>query len=301
MPNITRTSDAPATIEAATVPSDVEQIADLARRDAERTPEPYWLDDDDDRSLVLAKLRGDERIEKLNLEEYLDQPNRARGGVAVHDPSDFVDVVNRLANAEHTTVWANVEHGAITAVVNDHARWDAPGWRDHTATLRLQEDEDWRRWIARDGKLLAQEDFAQFLEDVAHTVIEPDNATMIEVATSMIAKREVEFSQATRLQTGDVQLRYEETTKANAGAKGDMEVPEKIVVRVSPWRGVLPADLDARLRWRIVGGQLAIGYRLLRPDAFRDEVFAGLVAKVRDGLANDVPLYLGATPNPLHH
>lgn len=281
------------TAEMDAVPSTVEQIADLARRDAERLPEHYDLNAD--RSLVVAKVRDDEKLEVHDLESYLDEPNRARGTVTVHDPGDFVDVVNRQANVDHTTVWANVEAGTVTAVINDHAGWDLAGWRDNTIQLRLQSDEDWTKWMQFNEKLLPQAEFAAFVEDVSHTIVDPDNATMLEVASTMFATQKVEFSQSTRLQTGDVALKFEETTAAKAGAKGQMEVPERIVVRLSPWRGVLPADVDGRLRFQIRSGQLAIGYKLIRPDAFRTEVFDGLVQVIKNGL-DTVPLYRGQAP-----
>lgn len=278
------------------MPTAVDQIAELARRDAERTPDSYLLSHDT--ALVVARVRNDETIQVSSLEYHLDTPQRTRGHAVIHDPGDFCAAVNRLANMDHTTVWASVDAGTITAVVNDHATWDQPGWRDHTITLQLQADEDWKAWMALNGELVPQARFAEFIEDVAHTVVRPDNATMLEVASTMVAKREVEFSQSTRLQTGDVLLKFEETTNAKAGTKGDMEVPEQIVVQLSPWRGVQPAQIDGRLRFTIRNGQLAIGYKLIRPDAFRDEVFSRLVQNVEEGL-DSVPIYRGTPPTAL--
>lgn len=276
-------------------------VVDLARRDAARVPMPYPLngDDIDDRSLVLVKLHSDEHIEKIDLEQHLDEPGRARGQAAVHDPADFAEYVNRLANVHNTTVWANEKAGTLTAIVNDHADYASPGWRDHTITLHLQDDADWCKWHQRDGQRVSQEDFAEFVEDVAHTIIDPDAATMLEVATTLSAKRSVDFHQGTRLQTGDVQLKFEETTTAAAGAKGNLEVPERIRVRIAPWLGVEPVVLDARLRWRIPNRQLAIGYQLLRSDIARRDAFAQLVASVRGELEEGLPVFLGTPPPSL--
>lgn len=275
-------------------------VVDLARRDAERTPQPYNLTDDTgDRSLVLVKLRADEHVHTIDLEQHLTAPGRARGQAAVHDPSDFADYVNRLANPTNTTVWANEKAGTLTAIVNDHADWDDPGWRDHTITLHLQDDADWLQWHRRDGQRTSQEDFAEFVEDVAHTIIDPDAATMLEVATTLSAKRQVDFNQGVRLQTGDVQLKFEETTTAAAGAKGNLEVPERIRVRIAPWLGVEPVELDARLRWRIQNKQLAIGYQLLRSDIAKREAFAQLVDSVRESLEATLPVFLGTPPPSL--
>lgn len=290
MPN-----DFTADLEAA--PSTVVEIADLARRNAEQTVEPYSISTDD-RSLVVTRVRTDERVETHNLEKYLDEPNTARGAAVVHTPADFIALTNRLSNIDHTTVWANVDAGTVTAVINDHAHWDEPGWRDHTAKLALQEDEDWKRWTLRDNQLSSQADFSQFVEDVYHTVIDPDAATMLEVSRTMRANSSVKFSQSVRLDNGDIGLRYEESTEGKAGERGELEVPERVTVRLSPWRGVEPRQMEARLRWRIEGGQLRIGYRIVRPDVFRDEVFDGLVEQISAGI-DPIPLYRGTTPTSL--
>lgn len=281
------------------IPTAVADIADLARRDAERTPKPYPIRPES--SYVLARLRNDERLETLDLESHLTTPIRPRGLVIAYDPADFIEYVLRLADPDMTTTWADADCGTVTAVINDHATHAIGGWRDHNVQLRLQADEDWQRWKALDGKLVAQADFADFIEDVAHTVVDPDAATMLEIATTMSGKRSVEWSQGLRLQTGDVQLRFEETSQASAGTKGNLEIPERITVQISPWRGVIVADLEARLRWRIMPDRrLAVGYKLLRADLFRDEVFAGLVGRIREEL-DGLPVYRGATPKPLRH
>lgn len=285
------------TSELEAAPSTVAEIAELARRAAEQSPQTYELNTGD-RSLLVTRLRNDELIDVRDLEKHLDEPNRARGHAAVHTPDDFVALVNRLSNVEATTVWAHVNTGSVTAVINDHAGWDRPGWRDHTARLVLQPDEDWKLWTQRDNSLCGQAEFSQFVEDIYDTVVDPDAATMLEVSRSMRAATRVQFSQSNRLDNGDIGINYEETTESKAGQKGQLEVPERVTVRLSPWRGVEPREMEARLRWRIQDGALRIGYRIVRPDVFRDEVFDGLVDKIRDGI-NPVPFYRGDTPASL--
>jgi uncharacterized protein YfdQ (DUF2303 family) len=276
-------------------------IVDLVRRDATRVPEPYELSAAT--SYVLVKVREDERLEHRDLESALAAPRRARGNATVHDPSDFAELTNRLAQPDHTTVWANVQEGTITAVINDHGEPDefdeTAGWRDHRVTLQLQDDEDWVRWHALDGKGVDQAAFADFIENVSHTILRPDAATMLEVATTMSASRSVEFKQGTRLQTGDVQLTCVENTSAQAGAHGNVEIPEKVIVRIAPWLGVEPVELTARLRWRINQGRLAIGYQLLRSDRARRDAFAQLVAITREQLDGVIPVLLGVAPTSL--
>lgn len=270
----------------------VTAAADLGRRNAERAPMAYDLTSET--SLTVSRLHRDERIEITDLEGHLLSPNRPRGTATLHDADDFVQYVQRLAQPDYTTVWAQLDTGTVTAVFDDHADSATAGWRSHTAQLRLQPDPDWQAWLGLDRKMLGQLTLAEHFEDLAHTVIDPDAATMLELAQTFNAKRNVNFRSGARVDNGDVQLTYEETTQANAGRAGQMEIPSAFTVRLSPFRGTAPADISARLRWRITEGQLTIGYALLRPDRVRDDILAALVGSIRDLL--DLPVLLGPPP-----
>lgn len=269
----------------------VSAAADLGRRDAERTPTPYDLNAA--RSLVVARVRTDETLEVRALEGYLAAPLHPRGAAVVHAPADFVGYVARLAT-DHTTMWADLATGRVVAVLDDHADADAAGWRAHTVTLAMQEDPDWATWLRYDGERREQSVFAEHLEGLTHTIDSPPAADMLEMVSTFHAHRNVTFRQAVKVTSGDVQLTYEEDTKAAAGASGKMEVPREFTLRISPWTTVPPVELTARLRWRIENGALRIGYALLRPDRAKRDAFETVLAVVRAGVP--VPLFLGAPP-----
>lgn len=275
-----------------TIPAPVSVVAALAR-EAEAF---QWASASDDVPLLVARLRDGERLNVQSLEAHLPAPLRASGTAVLHDPYDFAQYVNRLHVATHTTVWADTKQGRVTAVLDDHAEYDVPGWRSHTVALHLQADEDWALWSKHSGRLMSQAEFAERIEELRHTIVRPDAADMLEVATTLQGKRSVAFKSGTRLQTGDVQLTFEETTQARAGAAGKLEIPEKFVVRIAPWMGVEPVELEARLRYRIDGGQLAIGYQLLRADRAAVDAFAGVLARIREELAANVPVLMGVAP-----
>jgi uncharacterized protein YfdQ (DUF2303 family) len=201
----------------------VSAAAELAYRDAERSLTTSTVEQDT--ALVVARLRADERIEERSLERHLGTPRRNRGTANVHDPSDFAEYIHRLADDATTTVWADPDGGRLVAVFDDHTNSELPGWRSHTATLTLKADPDWQQWLARHNKLGNQADFAEHLEDLAHTVVDPDAASMLEIAKTFDAKRSVNFNSGVRLNSGDVQLTYEETTTARAGEKADSTSP----------------------------------------------------------------------------
>lgn len=283
-------------------PSAVDAIAQLAHRAAAaESPDSHSLDPED--SLVVRVVPNDQSIRTTDLERYLEQPRRSRGDATVHDPADFCTYVRRLEGTA-TTVWANEDLHTVTAVFNDHQETEDgdsegfSGWRDHTATLRLKVDRDWAAWTRYDGKLLDQETFAEFLEDNARLIVEPDAATMYEVARSFQARSNADFSRVVRVDNGDVQMTWNEQTEAKVGAgKGTFDVPASFTVRLAPFVGTPMQELTARLRWRLREGRLGIGYALLRPDLVVREAFQDVVATVNGDLNS--PVLLGVAPKPL--
>lgn len=274
--------------------SDVLDAAELGRRAALATA----IDGDDlDAGYVARVLRQDERVEFHDLEHWLGEPRAPRGHAVIYEPNDFVSYVERLHD-ESTTLWADPDNGSITAVFDDHASADVAGWRRHRAVLQLRADDDWKTWVQSSGRLGSQEVFAEFIEDNLAAIVDPDPATMLEIATSFQARRHASFERGTRLTTGDVQLRWVETTTATAGTKGHLEVPEKFTVRLAPFLGVEPVELTARLRYRIADGQLRIGYALHRPDIAVREAFDRIRAVVATNVS--VPIHLGEAPAQLH-
>lgn len=247
--------------------------------------------------LIARVINEDERLQVEDLEHTLPAPRACRGDASLSSPADFAAYVNRLASAS-TTLWADQDNRRVVAIFDDHADADSPGWRRHRAVLHLKADRNWSHWCNYDDRLVDQESFAEFVEDHIDQVVDPDPATMLEIATTFQAHRTATFERGTRLASGDVQLRWTETTTAKAGNKGQLEIPEKFTVKLTPYVGVEPVELIARLRYRINEGDLRIGFKLLGADTARTEAFT----KVRDEIASGVtvPVLAGCAPDSLH-
>lgn len=270
-------------------------VANLGR-DAERANAVPFEDVEAGR--VARVLNADERLEVYDLEGVLERPRACRGDVTVWEPADFVSYVNRLGSAS-TTVWADPDRGSVTAVFDDHTDATTPGWRRHRATLAVRPDPEWSEWAGRNNRLGSQEDFAEFVEEHLTAIVavnpgDPEAADMLEVSRTFQAHRSASFERGTRLQSGDVQLRWVETTSASAGSKGHLEVPERFTVQLSPYLGVAPVNVVCRLRYRINDGQLRIGYSMHRPDLVQQEAFDRIRAIVAEGVKADC--HLGSAP-----
>lgn len=212
------------------------------------------------------------RGEVIDLERYLPAPRRARGHVRLQTVDDLVRYVQRHDDPGSTTIWVDMDAHLVVAVLNDHTQ-DGAQWGDHRATLALKATDEWRHWTSRDGKLLAQEDFAEHIEDGLAEIVLPDGATMLEIAQSIQGTTKAEFQSAHRLADGAIGIKYVEEQTAAAGTKGELEIPERFELAIAPFLGEEPYRVRARLRYRIRSGSLTIGYRLDRPsDVIRDAI-----------------------------
>ncbi|MFD6970707.1 DUF2303 family protein, partial [Streptomyces sp. NPDC059949] len=199
----------------------------------------------------------------LTTPEFTGQPDRKQGTTVVRDAASFAAYFSKHADAD-TEVYADAGQLTITAVLDAHTA-DTPRWSGHRLRLSLRQTDAWAQWIGNDGKLLGQEQFAEFLEDHLPELLVPDSATMLEIAQSIQATTKASFESGTRLQSGERQLKYTEDTRASAGRKGDLTIPETFTIGLIPFEGSEGYKLTARLRYRIQDTQLRIGYKLDRP------------------------------------
>lgn len=198
-------------------------------------------------------------------EQFLEGPRRAKGTVAPQTVDDLARYVQRHDDTTQTTVWVDADGQAVTAVLNDHPAGGA-AWGDHRATLKLKPTPEWQRWVALDGKLVDQEQFAEHIELGLPEIVDPDGATMLEIAQSIEGSKSADFKAGHRLQDGSVAIEYVETTAAKAGQKGELDIPARFRLAIAPFLGEEPAEISARFRYRIRGSGLVLGYLLERPE-----------------------------------
>ena len=256
---------------------------------------PQPLHDPDGRFFTQLVPAG-ARVENIDLaqlgQSLAAHPHRKQGTVHVQDAQSFIDYVGKH-QLDCTEVYADLSRQKLVAVINAHAGSSddtdgVAGHGDHRCALELLPTREWQVWTARDKKALPQTEFAEHLEDNAHNVVSPDGATMLEIASSLLASTSVDFKSASRLHDGQVTFRYEETTQARAGQTGDLDIPTTFTLSLRPFEGADPVDVVARFRYRITSGNLALSYALLNPEDIARQAFLDHVDVVRDEIAPPV-------------
>jgi uncharacterized protein YfdQ (DUF2303 family) len=225
----------------------------------------------------------------FDLERKLPNPHRKKGTVKLHTQDALARYVGTHHEGDATTLYGDLDLATVTAVLNGHqvrsageeGNGGAAGWGDHRAVLTLRETKSWAAWTAIDGKALDQTTFAQFVEDHTLDVVEPNGATVLELAKTFEATTSVNFASAVRLDNGQRQLTYQETTTARAGQNGAMQVPDEIVLGLKPWLGTPePYKVVARLRYNVREGHLKIGVSLLRLDLIIESAFGDVLEDI---------------------
>jgi uncharacterized protein YfdQ (DUF2303 family) len=269
--------------------TEAQVIADTATAAAT----PHELDTEVIHSVVVP---NGAKVEILDLEKHRKSPFDKRGAVTLFQGESLTAYVNRHKD-DQTQIYADVEAASIVAVLNDHGPVaTVPGWADHRATLKLRTTPEWERWIRNDGNLLNQVAFAELIEVGYLDIVEPPAADMLELAQTFQARSKAEFRSATVLQSGQRQLRYEETIDAKAGTTGQIEIPPFFTLGIAPFEGTDPYRIKALLRYRLSEGHLSIGYILERPQDVLRSAFADIVGEVAETTSVE-PLY-GAAPAP---
>lgn len=243
-------------------------------------------------------LGAGQTLHEIDLDPYAATPRRKTGVVKVGDAISFAVYVNRHSTRDGSTLWANQGTAQIVAVLDDHERkFEAeqmpsspmnPGWGQHRAILTLPSTPDWLLWVGKDGEMMDQQAFAEHIEDGASAIHHPEPAAMLELAQTFHANTGVEFKSSQRLVSGETQLRYEETTKASAGQTGNIAIPDSLELHLQPYENSPTYPLLARFRYRILNGQLKLGYRLVRPDLVQRQAFTDVSAEITEATGLDV-------------
>lgn len=232
-----------------------------------------------------------------NLSDYLpDRPDRKRVKVSLNSVESFVAYVNEHKSA-HTRIFARMTDApyTMTAAIDYHETGPdgKPEYVTHIVVLTLQETDEWKRWFGNNQKHFEQVEFAYFIEDNLIDIVEPESATLMEVALSLQASSDGRFTSASRLQDGATHFEFKADIQAKAGQDGSLEIPEKFKLYIPVFRGVPEKEIEAHFRYRLNknNGDLKLFYQLIRPQKMVDTMVETAMAQVKDGV--DLPIFDG--------
>jgi uncharacterized protein YfdQ (DUF2303 family) len=206
------------------------------------------------------------QVKSIDEHDLWDRPFRVKGTRQVSELDSFLhELTRRPLTDGASTLWGDYTTGTVIAVYNEHTTAEA-GWRDDLLTLQLVTDPDWAAWTKISGKwFTSQVEFGDIIEELLHTVIDPDQADLLEIIHSIRAHSSAQFESRIDRSTSAQALAYTEEISASAGgtSSGTLEVPKVITLRLRPWEGhTVEYDVEAWFRLQVNSGQLALMIKL---------------------------------------
>lgn len=215
------------------------------------------------------------------LTEHVELPPRPKGVVKLRDVASFVAAVNRWKTAA-TLIYGLLEPASFLAVFNDvEDNSDSlPGaWRDFRATFVVPASREWTVWNKVNRVQMSQVGFAEFIEDNLPDIITPTGSDMLTMALNFEASKGGRFLSSTRLKDGSSELMWKEDIEQ--GKANKLELPDLITIKIPVFENSEARELQARLKFRIKDGAMAIWYELVRPHKVLEAAFREVWAKVQ--------------------
>lgn len=262
--------------------------------------------DDNDLPLAYMHVRHDGSAVVHDMARYRARPEHVVAAPVLTDPLAFTQYIDRHKTIA-TTIWADGDR--VVAVLDDHdpARTDPAGqivgdWHDrvagpagrrnHTATLALHTAPEWAGWRSLHRQLVGQAQFAEVVEEFAGTILDPDPATMLEVAQSITVASTGQVASGISLRDGALRLTITETLDAQAGTRDHpLTIPTSIRFQARRWLGVPATEMTARLRYRADRNGLKLGLVIDRLEDVEDTYRRNLATSIAD--TTGCPTYTG--------
>ena len=233
------------------------------------------------RIYLVTDKDGAQRI--ADTEHYGDQPFNYARTVDVHDTDSLIGYVKtHQQHQDGLEVWVSPGRDGRTPIVT--AVLDANAWRHHKVGLLFEKTPDWDAWLNINGQQLPQEKFSEFIEDHVDDIRTPKGADMLELAQSIRARSKSTFKSDKHLANGQTQFEYTENVDATAGTAGTIVIPDELELGLQPFQGSKVYKVRAKFRYRINGGNLSLGVKLLNPERIVQAVLEDIVDALHEGL-----------------
>lgn len=253
------------------------------------------IDDNGEVDVLTVVTRNDESCATLDFEKFRQFPRRAKGFITVRTAQAFADYVNKHKRAKRTLIVADDK--SVTAVFNHHQEEEGyAGWSDWGVKLELQYTPSWTGWKGLAGGYITQEAMADFLEENALDVVEPDAGHLLDVVTNLRLASASKIRKRVNLQNGAVRFEFEEDFQPAGGGEEDngvLEVPPRITVRLQVFVDGDTFDVPMLLRYRVREGQIQWMFKFTgEVQKLFNESFDRMTALIAS--ATQIPVYRGS-------
>lgn len=280
------------------------------------------------KALVSLTAAGALAIPSSVFDSYRARPLQLRGTATLLSLDSLIEHANRFKDAD-SVVFANDDRTApsINAVYDYHEPandgGDDRGIADatdiarhmlHRATFAFPLSDEWKAWMAKDGKAMPMVEFAEFLEerviDVLHLIPGEDEMSedlqkyiaasggdgglatpqkLVELSRGLQVHETSVVREANKLSSGEAQLIFKSEHSDENGEP--LRVPGLFLIAIPVFRSGAFYRMAARLRYRKTAGGIVFWYDLWRVDRTFDHAFREACERVK--VETGLPVLLG--------
>lgn len=215
------------------------------------------------------------------LQALEDVKLRKEGTKRLLDIESFIQYVNDQAKTNTGYIYVDPDEMTIRAVFDDD-KADYSGWQKHQAVYRPDTTPEFNDWLKNNAKAFNQIEFGEFIESHIADIADPAGTTLLNVALTLQAKTDVNFSSHKRLDNGQAQLVYQENITASAGVNGDIQIPTNFKIGLRVFKNAPGYQIPARLKYRLTSGTVRFVYELDRPEACIEDAFKDFAAMLKE-------------------
>lgn len=216
------------------------------------------------------------------LGDLLDKPLVNKSNIELNEVDSFIRYFNEHKTSD-SRIFVNLsEISARFVAIMDYFKKGDTSWNTHVVSYSCPHTVEWVTWMRNNRTSMAQKIFAEFLEDNLQEIVSPLGADVLEIAKTLTAKTMVNFKSGIRLDNGNQQLIFEETSEATAGAKGDLQIPSELTLGIAPFKATQPYRLTARLKYRLTDGRVNFTYEMVKPHRVIEDACNGLISTIKE-------------------
>lgn len=226
------------------------------------------------------------------LDARLPVPARRKGVATFTELDSLIQYVERFKNPE-TTAYAMTASAKIVVVFDEHPSGGdvlRAAWREHRATYECPKSPEWIAWAELDGKPIAQDKFADFLEsrleDLAAVEGYPAPAEVLTMARQLTIRTRGTFTRDFNPTTGDSILVNRNETDA-----GSTVIPRAFMLGIPVFEGGDRYRVEARIRFAFADGRPMFSYTLHRRKELERAAFDEVRKRIAE--ATGLPVLAG--------
>lgn len=225
-------------------------------------------------------------------------PRRRKGTSNHSELASFIEHIIRFKDAD-SAVFADTGAVRMTAVLDYHQAGadKPPRWGEHRSVYVCPLSEQWRLWTANNGVKLAQDAFAQFIEDNMQDLASPTGngddkdfpmpSDVLTMARNLVIQSKGEFSRSINPTTGESSL-----VCKNENVTGSTKIPRAFLIGIPVFEAGAMYRVEARMRMDMSSGRPSFSYVLYQPEVIKRDAFGEVRQMVKEQTA--LPVFAGS-------